>query len=188
MRPLPKLLAVAALVVVSIVWAVPGRSADMTVLGHGQHTEGPTKVLRLGDTTQVVGPLTATFSVGTDHALCSVGEAGGSISPFNMLVYATEITSRTWGTDATTGLPTYTLKGVSRSITTVGNVTLEDALSPFTATAFDSGVALMGDYFHITIDTSLWPHQSFGKDVDGNPLPLFSGDVAIGRKIADGRS
>lgn len=188
MRVWPRTIMLAILVGAAALGTVPGQSTDLTVLGHGQHTEGPTKVLDVGGAKRVVGPLTATFSVGPDHALCSVGEAGGEGAPFNMLVYATEITSRTWGTDAASGLPTFTLRGVSRSITSIGSIILEDALSPFTATAFDSGQDLKGDFFHITIDTSLWPHQTFGKDLDGNPLPLFGGDVAIGRDIADGRS
>lgn len=176
-------LVLVALVGASIFLAATPARSTLTVIGHGQHTEGPTKVISLPGRQVVVGPLTASFSVGLDHAMCAVGEVTGEPAPFNMLVYATQITGKTWSTDATSGL-TYTLSGTARSITMVGGAVVEDVLTAFTATAYDSSQAKTGDYFHITIDTVLFPHTTFGKDLDGSPLPLFSGDVAIGRDIA----
>lgn len=185
MRTRTSLLAVAAIAAALVLPAPATHSQSLTVLGHGQHTEGPTKVVSapfLGART--VGPLTASFSVGLDHAMCAVGEASGEVAPFNMLVYATDITHRIWGTDDESGRPTYTLQGTARSVTMVGSAVVEDVLTPFSATAYDSGDPLIGDYFHISIDTVLFPHTTFGKDLDGNPLPLFAGDVAIGKGIA----
>lgn len=181
----PRLLAAASVVgVVAAMFAAEPAETVVTVIGHGQHTEGPTKTLALpGGATYTVGPLTASFSVGNDHAMCAVGEAGGQVSPFNMLVYATEITGRISGTDQ--GRATYTLTGTARSITMIGSATVEDVLTPFSATAADGGSpGGTGDYFHITINTGLWPHTTFGRDADGNPLALFAGDVAIGGAIA----
>lgn len=175
--------ATAVAVVATLLTAGRGETV-LTVIGHGQHTEGPTKTLTLpGGTTSTVGPLTASFSVGTDHAMCAVGEVGGQVGAFNMLVYATDITSKVSGTDG--GKPTYTLAGTARSVTMVGSAVIEDVLTPFTATARDGQQpGARGDYFHITIDTVLWPHTTFGRDVDGNPLAVFAGDVAIGASIA----
>ncbi len=185
MRTRTALLAVAAIAAALMLPVSPTHGQSMGVLGHGQHTEGPTKVVSapfLGDRT--VGPLTASFSVGLDHAMCAVGEASGEVAPFNMLVYATDITDRIWDTDEETERPTYTLRGTARSVTMVGSAVVEDVTTPFSATAHDSGDPLIGDYFHISIDTVLWPHTTFGTDLDGNPLPLFAGDVAIGQGIA----
>lgn len=160
----------------ALVWPLtPGHTTSYAI-GYGQHTEGPTKVLALPDgSSRVLGPLTASFSFGLDHAMCAVGEAGGELAPFNMLVYAMEITSATFSGDGRA----VTLAGTARSITMAGGIILEDMLTAFTATGRDGGVGRDGDYFHISINTSLWPHTTFGKDLDGNPLPIFAGDVAV---------
>jgi hypothetical protein len=177
-----RLLACAALGVT--LWApAAGHTADTRIVGYGQHTEGPTKVLMLPSGPLVVGPLTASFSVTDNSAMCAVGEAGGQGAPFNMLVYAKEITSRSDGPDGAT----ITLSGIARSITMVAGAIVEDVDTPFSATAHDAKLAPSptGDFFHISIDTSLWPHTTFGKDLDGNPLPLFAGNVAIDHPVSD---
>ncbi|HVL90239.1 MAG TPA: hypothetical protein VM841_08405 [Actinomycetota bacterium] len=159
-------------------------AAGGVFIGYGQHTEGPTKVVDLPGRKLVTGPLTATFSVGPDHAVCAVGEAGGEAGAFNMLVYATEITSSRLQPNG----KTWRFAGTARSVTMVGSVVVEDALTAFTAEAHDAGPGVAGDFFHITINTSLFPHTTFGKDLDGNALPLFSGDVAIWTELANGQN
>lgn len=184
-------LLVAALLVSVVSLAPSGHAQEMQVIGYGQHTEGPTKVLVLPSGPVSVGTLTANFAVTENSAMCSVGNYGGQISQFNMLVYATEVTDRLWNREADNSpCPTacLTLKGTARSLTIVNSIVVEDVETPFSATALDGSSSAPsmrdGDYFHMSIDTVLWPHTTFGKDIEGKPLPLFSGDVAIGRNIA----
>lgn len=179
------LLAAAAMLPAAHVGAVD----DPAVYGAGEHTEGMTKVLHLPNgEVRVLGQLTTAFSIDGVTATCMVGEAGGEFAPMNMIMYTTEITSRAYGTDAVTGAATYTIAGLVRSITSIGGITIEDVVTPFTVTATDgdpTGVdETVGDFFHMSIDTSLWPHTTFGRDLTGESIPIFGGDVAIGHPIA----
>ena len=183
-----RLIAALALAGAMLLPASPGTAVVGQVYGAGAHTEGMTKVVHLPDgSTTVLGQLSTSFSLDGEIATCAVAEMGGSYAPLNMVMYSTSITSKTFGA-LPDGSATYTITGLTRSITMVGSVTVEDVVTPFEVTAIDgananNGMPMLGDAFHMTINTSLWPHTTFGKDLTGESIPIFAGDIAIGRPI-----
>ncbi len=164
----------------SALLAATGSSASAQTVGGGLPAKRSS--LRNAGVGMHVGPDTAmgisTFTLNPVSVVCGVGSLGNSPGavpgtaavptglatkgPFTMLMYSTRIDSYKLDTDART----ITARGVMRSITTAGTVTVEDILHPFVAVGHDKRTT-MRDEFYLHFQTPFWMP-------DGNPMATRS--------------
>lgn len=150
-------------------------AAATEVLGSGATKSGRVNALRNAGAGMHVGPDTAmgisTFTINPYSVTCGVGSLGnspgavpgtaplpnglGTSGPFTMMMYATRIDS--YKVDV--AKRQIVAKGVMRSITTAGTLTIEDVLHPFVSTGTDNRKT-SPDVFFLHFLTPFWAPDS----------------------------